>query len=94
MTKDKLIQHYEKEFEWYDNGAKSFENTNQVLYEWFNGSRVQIRNFLYQLKNLEVLSESQSVSDNEDKRKNCRGYDKECNERFKDGFDCRGCFYY
>ena len=45
-------------------------------------------------KNLKALSESQSVSDNEDKRKNCRGYDKECNERFKDGFDCRNCFYY
>lgn len=42
----------------------------------------------------QALSESQSVSDNEDKRKNCCGYDKECNERFKDGFDCRNCFYY
>lgn len=57
-------------------------------------SRSKLLELIKEKINSLAQDETPSVSDNEDKRKNCRGYDKECNERFKDGFDCRNCFYY
>lgn len=78
---EELIQHYEQEFERYDKEANSYETKNIALYEWFNGSRVQIRNFLYQLKNLP--NELRAVNRNEQLKEFERYKCNHCGRIFK-----------
>ena len=88
-----LIEHYEKEFDYYDKQANEHKNCNEALYEWFNGSRNQIRNFIYQLNKLNSLpqGEAPSVTDNEGKEKDL--FPKSCYycQKVQMVSNCKGC---